>query len=440
MSCRSFRLAALIAALSLTPPILTAQAPAEHARTRWERLCQIRKDQFDLILPRAMRDHGIDMWIVMQKENQFDPMYEDLGRGYVGSVAYWIFTDRGGDRIERVAIGVSGHRLEECGYDMVRGFQPLQAFIAERDPKRIGVNMSEAIGAADGLSKTSHDRLLKELGEYASRVVSAERVVSDFRSGFTASRLVALGENGEIARRLADRALSNEVITPGVTTLEDVAWWMANELQARTLGSSFEMPSVYITGPRGIEATSNDRIIQRGDLLMIDWGVGYLNTWTDVKRIAYVLKPGETVVPAGLQKAFDNAVAVRDVIRRTIKPGPTAGAMLTQLATAIESAGFRMQGTFNEVSNDGKVEVMIGCHSVGDRGHGSGPSIAWFNPAQHDFAIKPFNPFSIELFAWTPVPEWGGAKARIPLEDDAIVTERGVEWIYPIIQRIRVIK
>jgi hypothetical protein len=86
------------------------------------------------------------------------------------------------------------------------------------------------------------------------------------------------------------------------------------------------------------------------------------------------------------------------------------------------------------------VEVMIGCHSIGDRGHGSGPSIAWFNPGQHAFPIKPFNPFSIELFAWTPVPEWGGAKARIPLEDDAIVTERGVEWFYPINERIRVIK
>ncbi len=430
--------AALTASLTTSP--LPAQAPAEHARTRWERLCQIRRDQFDLILPRAMRDHGVDMWIVMQKENQFDPMYDDLGRGYVGSVAYWIFTDRGGDRIERAAIGVAGYRLEDCGYDLVRGFQPLQAFIAERDPKRIGVNISEQIGAADGLSKTSYDRLMKELGAYASRVVSAEKVVSDFRSGFTASRLVALGENGEMARRLADRALSNEIITPGVTTLEDVAWWMADQLQQRALGSSFEMPSVYITGPKGIEATSNDRIIQRGDLLMIDWGVGYLNTWTDVKRIAYVLKPGETSVPAGLQKAFDNAVAVRNVIRRTIKPGPTAGAMLTQLASEIEKAGFRMQGTFNETSDDGKVEVMIGCHSIGDRGHGSGPSIAWFNPGQHAFPIKPFNPFSIELFAWTPVPEWGGAKARIPLEDDAIVTERGVEWFYPINERIRVIK
>lgn len=433
-------LASLALAACLGGP-LEAQAPAEHARTRWERLCQIRRDQFDLILPSALRDHGVDMWIVMQKENQFDPMYEDLGRGYVGSVGYWIFTDRGGDRIERAAIGVSGYQLDKCGYDLVRGFAPLKAFVAERNPKRIAINTSEAIGAADGLSKTSYDRLIKELGpEYASRVVSAERVVSDYRSGFTASRLVALGEAGELSRRLADRALSNEVIVPGVTTLEDVSWWMMDQLQQRALGSSFEMPSVYITGPKGIEATSNDRIIQPGDLLMIDWGVGYLNTWTDVKRIAYVLKAGETAAPKGLQAAFDNAVKVRDIIRRTIKPGPTAGQMIERLSTEITAAGYRMQGTFNETSGDNRIEVNIGCHSVGDRGHGSGPSIAWFNPRQQAFPIKPFNPFSIELFVWTPVAEWGGAKARIPLEDDAIVTQRGVEWLYPINERIRLIK
>lgn len=419
-----------------------AQAPAEHARTRWERLCQIRRDQFDLILPGAMREHGVDMWIVMQKENQQDPMFDDLGRGYVGSVGYWIFTDRGGDRVERATIGVTGYQLDKCGYDLVKAFAPLKPFVAERNPKRIAINMSEEIGAADGLSKTSYDRLVKELGpEFASRLVSAERVVSDFRSSFPASRLVALGEAGELSRRIADRALSNEVIVPGVTTLEDVSWWMTDQLLQRGLGSSFETPSVYITGPRGIEATSNDRIIQRGDLLMIDWGVGYLNTWTDVKRIAYVLKSGETAAPAGLRAAFDNAVKVRDVIRRTIKPGPTAGEMIAQLSAAITtSTGYRMQGTFNETLSDSKIEVNIGCHSVGDRGHGSGPSIAWFNPRQQTFPIKPFNPFSIELFVWTPVPEWGGAKARIPLEDDAIVTARGVEWLYPVNERIRVIK
>ncbi|MEN9508170.1 MAG: hypothetical protein RLZZ621_733, partial [Gemmatimonadota bacterium] len=421
---------------------LHAQPAAEPARVRWERQCQIRKDKFERILPRAMRDNGVDMWIVMQKENQFDPMYEDLGRGYVGSVGYYIFTDRGGDRIERAAIGVNGYLLEQCKvYDIVRGFASLKSFIAERNPKKIALNMSEEIGAADGLSKTSYDRIVKEIGpEFAARVVSAEKVVSDYRSGFTASQMVALGEAGEISRRIAERALSNEVITPGITTLEDVAWWMMDQLQQRGLGSSFDMPSVYITGPKGIEATSTDRIIQRGDLLIIDWGVGYLNVWTDVKRMAYVLKPGETAVPKGIQTAFDNALKVRDVIRRTIRPGPTAGTMVEQLKSEITKAGFRMQGTFNEVSNDNQVEVMFGCHSVGDRGHGAGPSIAWFNPRQMTFPIKPYNPFSIELFAWTPNPDWGGAKVRIPLEDDAVVTERGVEWLYPVNQRIWLIK
>ena len=433
--------ALLLPAAAGAQPALATTAGSPSARARWERQCQIRKDKFEHILPGALRDHGVDMWIVMQRENTFDPMYEDLGRGYVGSVGYYIFTDRG-TRIEKAAIGVSGYLLEACPtYDLVRAFAPLRAFVAERNPKRIAVNMSDDVGAADGLSKSAYDRLVKELGpEFAGRLVSSERVVSDYRSGFTASQLVALGEAGELSRHLAERALSNEVIVPGVTALEDVAWWMMDQLQQRGLGSSFDMPSVYITGPKGIEATSNGRIIQRGDLVIIDWGVGYLNTWTDVKRMAYVLKPGEVAVPRGIQAAFDNALTVRDLIRRTIRPGPTAADMMAQLRTAVEAGGFAMQGTFNQVSDDGKVEVMIGCHSVGDRGHGSGPSIATFNPRQMTFPIKPFNPFSIELFAWTPNPEWGGAKVRIPLEDDAIVTARGVEWLYPVNQRILLVR
>ena len=92
--------AAVLLLVAAAARAVQAQPPAEPAKVRWERLCQIRKDKFDRILPRAMRDHGVDMWITMQKENQFDPMYEDFGRGYVGSVGYYIFTDRGSDRIE----------------------------------------------------------------------------------------------------------------------------------------------------------------------------------------------------------------------------------------------------------------------------------------------------------------------------------------------------
>ena len=258
----------------------------------------------------------------------------------MGSVAYYVFTHRGGDRIERVALGVGGYLLEQNGaYDLVTGSYDLREFVQERDPHRIGVNMSDAIGAADGLSHTSYQALVETLGEpHASRLVSAEKLVSDFRSRRVASELVAFGEAGEISREIAERAFSNEVITPGVTTLEDVAWWMMDRLLERGLGSSFDMPSVYITGPTGIEATSSDRIIQRGDLMMVDWGVGYLNFYTDMKRTAYVLREGETEAPAGFQNAFDRAVEAREVIKSTIRPGLTAADNFEFIKEALSGA------------------------------------------------------------------------------------------------------
>ena len=59
---------------------------------------------------------------------------------------------------------------------------------------------------------------------------------------------------------------------------------------------------------------------------------------------------------------------------------------------------------------------MIGSHSVGNSGHGIGPSIAFFNPVRIEYTLRPTNLLSIELFAYTAVPEWGNKKVRIPLE------------------------
>jgi Xaa-Pro aminopeptidase len=423
-------------------PALTRDAGAQEARRRWEKMCQIRKDKFDLILPKVMRENRIDMWITTVREGDYGPLYEDLGRGYPSSLGYYIFTDRGSDRIERAALGVGGYMLEECGvYDIVEGSSDLAAFVKERDPERIGVNMSKSIGAADGLSHTSHVHLVETLGEpYASRLVSAEKLVSDFRSQRVTTEIAAFAEAGEMSRKVAEQALSNDVITPGVTTLEDVAWWIQDRMLENGLDLSFDMPSIYITGPKGIEAVSSDRIIQRGDLLMIDWGVGYLNMYTDMKRIAYVLKEGEAELPPGLQHAFDQGRKVRDIIIANIKPGRTAAETLDVLNQKVAEAGFHIMEEFNKTSDTDKTEVIIGCHSVGNTGHGIGPSIAWFNPLRMTFEIQPSNLFAIELFAYTAAPEFGGAKVRIPLEDDAVVTERGVEWLYPINERVLLIK
>ena len=173
---------------------------------------------------------------------------------------------------------------------------------------------------------------------------------------------------------------------------------------------------------------------------MIDWGVGFLDFYTDMKRIAYVLREGETAVPAGVRHAFERAIEVRDIMKAAIKPALTARAALDVTWAAIVAAGFN-RIEFNQPSSDPAVtDVVIGPHSVGNWGHGLGPSLAFFNPTRMTYELRPGTLISIELFAYTANPEWGNAKIRIPLEDDAVITERGVEWLYPVNRRILVIK
>ena len=416
-------------------------ATAQEARRRWEIQRQIRLDKFEQVLPKAMRTHGIDMWIVAVKENHYDPLWNDLGRGYVTGIGYYVFTDRGGDRIERAALGPSGYMLSESGaYDIIGPASGLAAHVKARDPQRIGLNMSDEIGPADGLSVTMLAHLKKTLGEsYAARFVSAERLVADFRSHRVAAEMVAFGEAANIAIQLAERALSNEVITPGRTTLEDVAWWMQDRLLDRALGSEFDMPSVYITGPNGIEATSNRRIIQAGDVLMIDWGVQLMNFGTDVKRVAYVLKPGETTPPKSIQNAFDKALSVRDVLKKAIKVGVRADDTMKAMDAALRAAGFGVI-EFNRPNKDDKTDVVYGFHPVGNTGHDIGPSLTTWQPLQSTFTMHDHHMFSFEYFAYTPIAEWGGAKLRIPIEDDAMLMDTGIQFLHPANYRLLVIK
>lgn len=436
------RLGKLLTACAALTLACSAHASGE-AQKRWERMNQIRQEKFDLVLPEVMRENNVDMWITVNREGFDDPLTEDFGKGYVGSYGYYVFTDRGGDRIERAILGVGTALVEDNGaYDITGDAADLKAFVEERDPQSIALNYARNIGAADGLSYTSYQKLSEELGStYAGRFVSAEKLASDFRSRRVASEIAAFAWAGEMSRNIAERAFSNEVITPGKTTLADVAWWMREQQFENNLGTSFGMPSVYITGPDGFVALSNDHVIQRGDFLAIDWGVGYMNFFTDMKRHAYVLREGETHLPESFQRAFDNGRAVRDILKNNIKAGRTARETHDLLDRKIAQAGFSVMAKFNQPTDDpGKVDVIIGCHSVGNLGHGIGPSIAWFNPERMTYEIKETNMLSIELFAYTAIPEWGGKKLRIPLEDDAIVTARGVEWLYPVNQGIRLIK
>ena len=195
------------------------------AQKRWELQNQIRLEKFDLILPEVMRENGVDMWITVNREGFDDPLTEDFGKGYVGSYGYYVSTDRGDGRIERAILGVGTALVEDNGaYDIIGSADELREFVEERNPQSIALNYARNIGAADGLSYTSHQKLTEELGsDYAERFVSAEKLASDFRSRRVASEIAAFAWAGELSRDIAERAFSNEVITPGVTTLADVA-------------------------------------------------------------------------------------------------------------------------------------------------------------------------------------------------------------------------
>ncbi len=427
------------------------------ARAHWEMLNLIRREKFDIILPKAMKENGIDMWIHVMREGNPDPLAIDLG----GHLGYFIFTDRGDNRIERAVLGGDEHSLTKNGaYDIFGLEKELNQFVSERDPKCIAINISEWIAVADGLSHTGYLKLVKVLGDkYTERLVSAEQLITDFRTRRVTSEIVVYGKLCETARQLLEKALSNAVITPGITSLEDMAWWMEDQLLARGMSSTFDLCTpniIHSAKSKESEYRSDQYIIQRGDLLQYDYGISFMNLGTDFKRVAYVLQEGEVAVPSSIQFGWDQALKARKVIRKNIKIGQTAGETLKILGKALQEEGFEyihltkdpMHGGGPSLEPDehykhpGKTGISIDCHCVGNTGNSevaSGPSIAGFRPDRAHVVIKPNNLFAFEFVAYTPVQEWGGRKVRFNIEDDAIVTENGVEWLYPPNEKILLI-
>ena len=442
-------------------------------RSRWERLDLICREKFAISLPKALRENQIDMWIHVVKLGNPDPLALDLGVGVSasapdpsgGSTGYFVFTDRGGDRIERAILGGSVER-EDSPYDIIGLEDDLGQFVAERDPERIAVNMSGWVAVADGLSHTCYLRMVEALGEkYANRLVSAEQVITDFRDRRVIREIVEYGQLGEATRLLIERALSNEVITPGITTKEDVAWWVKEQVLARGIEPSYSelyLPSLLYSESEEFEGYPgpSKHTFQRGDLFQFDWGFSFMNLGTDMKRTAYILKEGETAVPAGVQRAWDQGLKARQVLRANIKVGRTAEETLKIVGDAFEEAGFVFAqlihdaGDWDVVWDEAlkirglgpderdKTQVSIDCHCVGNTGNSQiepGPAISGFRPGRGHLTIKPNHLFALELFANSPIPEWGGYRVRFGIEDDAIVTEDGVQFLYPPNSRILLI-
>ncbi len=216
----------------------------------------IRNEKFDNVLPQAMRDNNIDMWIQVMgtkngEEGNLDPLRLDLG----SNTGTFIFTDRGGDRIERAVMGrISATVRNSRAYDILGSDSDLKQFVSERDPRRIAVNFSETIPVADGISYTDYLKLTKILGDgYAERIVSAENLITDFRSRRVMSEIVYFGELCKETVSVMEKAFT--IIEPGVTTLKDIFRWLVNQNMTRGFDSMFQflLPGVFVRDQDGHE-------------------------------------------------------------------------------------------------------------------------------------------------------------------------------------------
>ena len=418
------------------------------ARARYEMLKLIQEEKFDFVLPGAMRDNNIDMWIHVTGEGHEDILARDLGTHprwtVIDTVNYYIFTDRGGDRIERAVLGGGGDpRL----YDIFGREKDLYDFVAERDPRRIAIEYSDWLPASNSISYSSYNKLVKALGEkYSSRIVSAEYLITDFRVRRVQAEILAYAKMAELQRQIQEEAYRR--IVPEVTTREDLGWWVQDQLMKLGLFIPTRGPSAPGASHSEVPREQRGEVYHRGDFLSWDWGIKYLNFGTDYKRNGYILKEGEYDVPAGLKKAWERGLQARNVIRKTVKVGYTGLEMRSMLVKALEDLDF-IYTPFTDIGAQDRVMVnaigdrdesgfSLDMHPLGNTGRSEfavGASIAPFRPFRGQFEIQENHFISFEFMVHTWVPEWNRV-ISINFEDNSIVTNKGLEALYPRNDRI----
>lgn len=384
-------------------------------------------ERFEVLLPELMRREGIDMWIVVSREYNSDPVFQSMAPLTTYSSrrrTILVFFDRGKDEgVERLSIG----RFDYDGLFQVHPtlnheqWKGLREVVEERDPKVIGVDKSELWNHADGLTANEEDNLLEALGpRYAGRMRSAENLVVSWLERKLPEETEAYHHVMQVAHMVIREAFSNRVIVPGETTTEDVAWWMRQRVAELGLGQWFH-PSVNLQRKGGApkEGESGYGVIQRGDLLHCDFGIVYLGFATDTQHNAYVLRVGETEAPAGLRAGQRAANRLQDIVLEKGQPGVSGN---VTLAESLEQA--RSEG----------LVASIYCHAIGYHGHGAGAPIGMTDyqegvPGRGERPLSAGTWSSIELNVRYPIPEWDGQEARFALEEDAALLENGWQWI-----------
>jgi Xaa-Pro aminopeptidase len=443
-------------ALSLTLPFLVgaassgAQAPAAAARRLvvasaaqllpWSEQIAVREQwlvkRHELLLP-MMRRHDVGMWIIVNEEFHDDPLTQYVAppRPYTGNRDIFVFIDGGTEGLKKYAItGYIEENLarffEAPSAEPLPAAATLKALYDRWQPKTIALGIGGSRGQTRSLGEASHRFIAEAMGpEAVTRFVSAAPLIIEYLDTRLPEELEHYRAAVTVTEEIVRRALSAEVVTPGRTTVGDVRRALYDMLWAAGVRTWFQ-PDLRVqraseenATSRGFLAVAREGVvIQPGDLVHIDFGITYMGFDTDWQKMAYVLEPGETEAPAGLQAALRNTNTLQDALMlRHARPGLTGGAVFTATMAEMKARG---------------IEAMIYSHPLGAQGHALGASID-FRSAQRANPSVPAQPLrlgsymSIELNTATPVAEWGGRKVFVMMEDCAYLTVDGYRFFRP---------
>ena len=415
-------------ALAGQPP--AAELTADLVRARTEREWEVKAEKMRQHLLPLMRAHEIDLWIILSRENAPDPALELFGgygiTGWYGHRNAYLFHDAGDDGLETTAIGthLSGHLARFYDTRVLYGEEGLaphlRRYVAERDPRRIAINQSRTISMADGLTAELKDYLLQAVGTpYRDRLVSSEPLLVDYVSTRTPAENAIEREASAATFDILRRALSNDVITPGRTTLLDVHYWITAEWKRQ--GFEFNFPASLDLQRRGADSLddSDDPVIRPGDLLHVDFGVRTSGIVADQQKMAYVLRPGEREPPPGLRAAFARSNRMAEIILEEFVVGRTGIA----IKTAAESR-----------AADEGIDTLVYSHAQGNWVHDAGVWMIYDWPERYGdharFPLRAGEWISLEFSVTAPVPEWDGQAVTILREEDTQVHADGrVEYL-----------
>jgi len=419
-----------------------AQTPRPEATPKlpsWSQQLEIREQWLSkrhAMLLEMMRRHDVQMWIVMNEEFHNDPLTEYVAppRPYAGGRDIFVFVDGGAAGLKKFAVvGYAEENLKPFfeSWDEPRPAQQILAEIYTKfQPRRIALGIGGERGVTRSLTHDGYQYMATALGGDAEKhFVPAADLIEEYLDTRIPEEFATYTTLVHLTEVLARRAFSNEVITPGKTTAGDVRRWLYDQLGQNSVSTWFQ-PDIRVQkrgadagSSRGFLAVSPEAtLIERGDVLHLDFGITAMGLNTDWQKMGYVLRPGERDVPPGLQKAMQNTNALQDALMlRASRPGKTAGEVYRQTMEEMEKLG---------------IAAQIYSHPIGNQGHGLGASID-FRAAQRGRAmdsskrLRLGSYISIELNTRTAVPEWDGQKVFIMMEDDAYLTDEGWKFFRP---------